>query len=589
MAQQKQSGTSANPSSTTPKKPSSRRKPGRVPEATSGQTFWGTPVVAGVVYAPVVWMVRPSVPSSSAPSIVEEKREAEYTAFQAASKVVASRLEERSTRTIGEASDVLLMTAALAKDKGVRKEVKALTEAGVPAVQAIVRATDKFSAMFEKAGGLMAERVTDLKDVRDRIVAELRGEPEPGIPTPEQPSILFADDLAPADTAGLDPKIILAIATELGGPTSHTAIIARQMGIPCIVAARDLPRINEGEIVLLDASTGAITTNADPDEAHKIVDADHAWREHVKEWRGPAETSDGVHVELLANVQDAKTAQKAASGEAEGVGLFRTELCFLDAQEEPTVAQQVAIYDGIYEAFDGKKVVIRTLDAGSDKPVPYASLDEEENPALGVRGLRISGRHRQLLVNQLDAIALSANKFGGKHWVMAPMVSTLAEAEWFVEMVHERGLVGGIMVEVPAVAIMADEFMAKVDFVSIGTNDLTQYTMAADRLSSHLATYTDPWQPAVLKLISMTAAAGKRANKPVGVCGEAAADPILACVLHGMGVSSMSTAASAIPDVGAQLAQVTQEQCEKAAEVVVHAKDAGEARSLARKALGIDE
>ena len=234
-------------------------------------------------------------------------------------------------------------------------------------------------------------------------------------------------------------------------------------------------------------------------------------------------------------------------------------------------------------------MVIRTLDAGSDKPIAFANMEEEENPALGVRGLRISGQNPELLQNQLDSIAKAAEGRVGKTWVMAPMVATVPEAEWFAEEVRRRGLTGGIMVEVPAVAVLAEQFLAKVDFVSIGTNDLTQYTMAADRLSPHLAEYTDPWQPGVLALIASTAAAGKKLGKPVGVCGEAAADPVLACVLHGMGVTSLSMASSAVTSVGAQISAVTEEQCVAAAEAIKGAVDAKHARILAREALGISK
>lgn len=548
----------------------------------------GTPVVAGMAYAPAMWVVRPDVPPANAPSIAEGEREGEAERYKKAAGVVSQRLLERSERTIGSASDVLKMSSALATDRGIEKEMKSLiVGSGLPAVQAIVRATEKFASLFEKAGGLMAERVTDLRDVRDRVVAELLGQPEPGIPVPTEPAILLADDLAPADTAGLNPDLIIGVATELGGPTSHTAIIARQLGIPCIVAMRELREVRPGELVLLDGGKGKITRHADPKVAADKVEKDRLWREKVRAWSGPAQTTDGHRAELLVNVQDGPTAASAAAGEAEGVGLFRTELCFLDTKTEPSVAEQVDIYRPIYEAFPEGKVVVRTLDAGSDKPIAYANMDEEENPALGVRGLRVSGRNPELFQHQLDAIGQASAGHNGKNWVMAPMVATLHEAEWFTAEAHRRGMVGGIMVEVPAVAIQAEQFMEIVDFVSIGTNDLTQYTMAADRLSPHLAEYTDPWQPSVLKLIRHTAAAGKKMGKPVGVCGEAAADPILACVLVGMGVTSLSMAGSAVSAVGAQISAVSFAQCEAAAGVIDDARDAKHARQLATAALGI--
>ncbi len=555
--------------------------------ATIASDIAGTPVVSGTAYAPAMWVVRPSVPPATAQPIPEDGREAQFTKYEDAAATVAARLLKRSENTIGSASDVLKMSAGLAEDRGIRKEVRKAVLSGVPAVQALVRATDKFVEMFQKVGGLMAERVTDLRDVRDRVIAEIQGDPEPGIPVPDAPCVLLADDLAPADTAGLNPELVVGLATELGGPTSHTAIICRQLGIPCIVAVRSLSSIGEGELVLLDGGKGLITRNADPDVATQKVAADRVWREKIRSWQGPARTTDGHHAELLVNIQDGPTAQKAAQGQAEGIGLFRTELCFLDSQTEPSVEQQADIYRPVFEAFPNNKVVVRTLDAGSDKPVAFANMEEEENPALGVRGLRITGQNPELLQHQLDAIAAASEGHDGKSWVMAPMVATISEAEWFVGEVHKRGLTGGIMVEVPAVAIMADKFLEVVDFVSIGTNDLTQYVMAADRLSPHLAEYTDPWQPGVLAMIANTAAAGKKLGKPVGVCGEAAADPVLACVLIGMGVTSLSMAASAVSAVGAQISAVSLEQCQAAAEAVKNARGSGEARTLAREALGI--
>ncbi len=555
--------------------------------ATVASDIVGTPVVSGMAYAPAMWVVRPSVPPATAQSIPEAGREEQLTKYENAAATVAARLLKRSENTIGSASDVLKMSAGLAEDRGIRKEVRKAVLGGVPAVQALVRATDKFVEMFQKVGGLMAERVTDLRDVRDRVIAEIQGDPEPGIPVPDAPCVLLADDLAPADTAGLNPDLVVGLATELGGPTSHTAIICRQLGIPCIVAVRSLSAIGEGELVLLDGGKGLITRNADPDVATQKVASDRVWREKIRSWQGPAITTDGHHAELLVNIQDGPTAQKASKGQAEGIGLFRTELCFLDSQTEPTVEQQKDIYLPVFDAFPNNKVVVRTLDAGSDKPVAFANMEEEENPALGVRGLRITGQNPELLQHQLDAIAAASEGHAGKSWVMAPMVATISEAEWFVGEVHKRGLTGGIMVEVPAVAIMADKFLEVVDFVSIGTNDLTQYVMAADRLSPHLAEYTDPWQPGVLAMIANTAAAGKKLSKPVGVCGEAAADPILACVLIGMGVTSLSMAASAVSAVGAQISAVSLAQCQAAAEAVKDARGSGEARTLARGALGI--
>ena len=551
------------------------------------QPVRGTGVVAGYAYAPVAW-TRPSpVPPASTTVVGEDDRPGEVERFKAAVETVANRFEDRASTATGVASEVLGATAALARDRGWSRAATKLINAGTSAEGATTQAIGQFVAQFEKLGGLMAERTTDLKDIRNRVVAELMGLPEPGVPKPTSPVILCADDLAPADTAGLDPTMIRALVTRLGGPTSHTAIIARQLGIPCIVAASSLDTVPEGTLVLVDGTSGIITLNPDPAEADALVAEDARLREEIRSWRGPAQTADGTHIQLLANVQDGKAAAKASESEAEGVGLFRTELCFLTAQTEPSVEEQARIYGEVFGAFSGKKVVVRTLDAGSDKPVPFANHEDEENPALGVRGIRLGWTNPGLVERQLDAIQIAAEDNGvSEAWVMAPMVATVDEAYEFAQLCRARDLKPGIMVEVPSVAMLADQFLAEVDFFSIGTNDLTQYTMAADRMSSHLAMLTDPWQPAVLRLIQLSAADGQRADKPVGVCGEAAADPLLACVLIGLGITSLSMATNAIPAVGVQLGKVTLQQCQEAAIQVAASRNSRDAKELAAKLLG---
>lgn len=551
------------------------------------QPVRGTGVVAGYAYAPVAWTRPAPVPPASTTVVGEDDRPGEVERFKAAVETVANRFADRASTATGVASEVLGATAALARDRGWSRAATKLINAGTSAEGATTQAIGQFVAQFEKLGGLMAERTTDLKDIRNRVVAELMGLPEPGVPKPTSPVILCAEDLAPADTAGLDPTMIRALVTRLGGPTSHTAIIARQLGIPCIVAASSLDTVPEGTLVLVDGTSGIITLNPDRAEADALVAEDARLREEIRSWRGPAQTADGTHIQLLANVQDGKAAAKASESEAEGVGLFRTELCFLTAQTEPSVEEQARIYGEVFGAFSGKKVVVRTLDAGSDKPVPFANHEDEENPALGVRGIRLGWTNPGLVERQLDAIQIAAEDNGvSEAWVMAPMVATIDEAYEFAQLCRARDLKPGIMVEVPSVAMLADQFLAEVDFFSIGTNDLTQYTMAADRMSSHLAMLTDPWQPAVLRLIQLTAAAGQRGAKSVGVCGEAAADPLLACVLVGLGVTSLSMATNAIPAVGVQLGKVTLQQCQEAAIQVAASRNSRDAKELAAKLLG---
>ena len=548
----------------------------------------GVPVVPGVRFAPVIRANRLPTLEDIDPGgeLSEADRPAEAARFGAAAAAVAQRLRDRAAAATGAASEVLGATAQLAQDRAWLGAAEKAINAGMPAVRATMAAATQFIEMFTKMGGLMAERVTDLKDIRDRVVAELAGLPEPGVPVPSEPSILCAEDLAPADTAGLDPHRVVGLATTLGGPTSHTAIIARQLGIPCVVAVAGLDAVPAGTMVLLDGTRGTVTVDPDRAEAASAVAAADAAAASVASWSGPGATADGHQVSILANVADGSAARAARQAPVEGVGLFRTELCFLDRDSEPSVEEQAAIYAEVLEAFPGQKVVIRTLDAGSDKPLKFVNTPQEANPALGVRGFRIARNNAELVARQLDAIAAAAARTGSAPWVMAPMIATAEEALRFADLARERSLHPGVMIEVPAAALLADKILQHVEFLSIGTNDLAQYTMAADRMSSDLATLTDPWQPGVIALVAKTARAGQAIGKPVGVCGEAAADPLLACVLTGVGVTSLSAAASAVGLVGAKLASVTLQQCRDAAEAVLATAGAVEAREVAQAVLG---
>lgn len=548
----------------------------------------GTPVVPGVAAGPAV-LVRGEVSADAIERFGDggfADEDAAMTAYDAAAAAVADSFTRKAEAGSGAAAEVLTASAGLARDKGLRGAVDKNLRSGAALVPAVQAAVEQFVTIFTNMGGLMAERVTDLRDIERRVVARLVGEPEPGVPTPSEPSVLVAGDLAPSDTAGLDPERVVAIVTERGGPTSHTAIIARQLGIPCVVGVPGATSISSGDLVVVDGQSGDVELGADPDEASRRVEQSLAQRAALAAWQGPAITTDGVPVKLLANVADGASASQAGEEPVEGVGLFRTELCFLDSKEEPTAEQQADIYADVLSPFaDGRYVVVRTLDAGSDKPIAFATHDGEENPALGVRGLRLAFDNPGLIEHQLDGIRLAAERTGTETWVMAPMVATVAEAADFADRVRARGLKPGVMVEIPSAALLAHRMLEVVDFLSIGTNDLTQYAMAADRMATDLAHLTDPWQPAVLQLIAITAEAGRNAGKPVGVCGEAAADPLLAVVLVGMGITSLSMAGRAVRPVGAQVSAVSMDTCEHAAEVALAASDPMAARDAVRALL----
>ncbi|MDH2416815.1 putative PEP-binding protein [Nocardioides sp. CER19] len=549
----------------------------------------GTPVVPGLAYGPVLVVTQEVSPEAVASygdgghATVDDA----LAAYDLAAVAVAEGYAAKAARATGAAAEVLTASAGLTRDKGLRQAVGTRLEGGEALLAAVHGAVEQFVGVFAAMGGLMAERATDLRDIERRLVARLVGEPEPGVAPPEVPSVVVASDLAPADTASLEPGRVLALVTQRGGATSHTAIIARQLGIPCVVGVAAALGLAAGSHVLVDGAAGTVDPAVAEDEARRLVEEDRVRRAALEAWAGPGATADGARVTLLANVADGESARVATDVPVEGVGLFRTELCFLDRREEPTAEEQADIYAEVLGPFAaaGHHVVVRTLDAGSDKPIAFATLEDEENPALGVRGLRLAEHNPQLLERQLDGIADAARRTGADAWVMAPMVATVAEAAAFAEQVRRRDLKPGVMVEVPSAALLASRFLEVVDFLSIGTNDLTQYVMAADRLATDLAYLTDPWQPAVLHMVAITAEAGRQARKPVGVCGEAAADPLLAMALVGMGVTSLSMAPAAVRAVGAQLAAVTRATCEEAAEAALAAADPRAGREAVRALL----
>ena len=525
-------------------------------------------VSPGRAVGPVLRMPEPLTEPAPRTSVASD----EALRISAASSAVAAELRERAARVAGEAREILEAGALMATDPGLLESATAKAADG--AERAVWVAATEFADLLAAQGGRMADRVSDVHDLRNRLVASLLGRSAPGVPTRSEPFVLVARDLAPADTALLDPATCVALVTEQGGPTSHTAILARSLGIPAIVAAAGALDIAEGTIVLVDGTTGRLELNARADEARQRVS--------VPAFSGTGSTSDGHAVQLLANVGSPESAAAAVDAKAEGIGLFRTEFCFLDRDTAPSVNEQVAAYRPVFAAFPGRKVVVRTLDAGADKPLAFVTDAAEANPALGIRGLRTSWRHPQLLDDQLRAIALAAAAEKATVWVMAPMVATVEEAEDFAAACARHGIASsGVMIETPSAALLAPEITAAVSFTSLGTNDLAQYTMAADRLVGDLALLNDPWQPAVLRLIALSATAAAKAGKPIGVCGEAAADPLLAAVLVGLGVDSLSMSARAIAAVAATLAGVTREQCELAAAAAIRSSTAAQARQAA--------
>ena len=552
-------------------------------DAAAGGVLQGVGVGRRAVVGPVAQVrAAPAVPAD-APLVVDGEVAGParvHDAVERAFVEVAAGLREQAAAASGTVADVLAATAQMADDAALRSQVLTRVDAGEPPVGAIDGVVEMFAAMFEQAGGYLAERVTDLRSVRDRVVARTLGLPDPGVPRLERASVVVARDLAPADTAALDLDKVLAIVTELGGPTGHTAIIAGQLGLPCVVRVAGAADLPDGTVVAVDAAAG--TVQPDPDDAVRdAFERRRVAQAALAADTAPGATADGQAVALLANIGTPADAERVGAV-AEGIGLFRTEVLFLERQAAPTVEEQAEAYAAVLRAADGRKVVVRTLDAGADKPLAFASQPDEENPALGVRGYRLVRSHPELLDTQLAALARAQDATGATPWVMAPMIATPEEARDFAARARAAGVVtAGVMVEVPAAALRAGDILAEVDFVSLGTNDLAQYAMATDRLRGELADLLDAWQPAVLDLVAATARAGAATGKPVGVCGESAADPVMALVLVGLGVTSLSMAPGALPAARYAVRRHTAARCGQIAAAALDARTAREARAAA--------
>ena len=537
----------------------------------------GVGVGHGVAVGPILRMPDPLPEPVAGPHAGDPA--AEYAQVEKSLAAVAEELAAKGAKAGGEAQAVLEAASMMAQDPTLTDDVKARIDSGTSGERAVFEAFASFQDQLTAMGGYMAERASDLADVSQRIIAHLRGVPAPGVPTSDKPFILVAPDLAPADTALLELDKVLALITRDGGPTSHTAILARSKSIVAVVGVTGALDLTDGTLVIADAATGVIVSDPTPTA---IAAAEARIVERAALAVAPitdGALGDGTKIPLLANLGSPKDAEAAVALGAEGVGLLRTEFLFLDSTTAPTVAEQARQYIDLLQHFPGKKVVVRALDAGADKPLSFLNDAHEENPALGLRGLRALRANQQILADQLQALVNAQAATTADLWVMAPMVSDAEETTWFVDYGKKLGLkTVGVMAEVPSLAVVADQVAEVSDFVSIGTNDLTQYTLAADRMLGSVASYQDPWHPAVLRLVKMLGDAGAAAGKPVGVCGEAAADPKLAVVLVGLGCTTLSMTPAALADVRAELRTVTLKEAQARAARALAATTAADAR-----------
>jgi phosphotransferase system enzyme I (PtsI) len=557
------------------------------PPNISGTTrLTGAGIGQGIALGPVLRMSDPLPEPSDAPST--RTPDEEKARVSDAVAVVAADLRARAAKVTGTAADVLEAQSMMAEDSTLADDVATRIDGGTTAERAVFEGFAVFRDMLVGLGGYMGERATDLDDVAQRVIAALSGRPAPGVPESDAPYVLVAHDLAPADTALLDLTKVLGLVTREGGPTSHTAILAREKAIVAIVGVAGADALADGTEVIVDAASGTVTIAPD---AKERADAERRIAERAAALSGglePGALADGTPIPLLANLGSADGTQKALDAGAEGVGLFRTEFLFLDQRMAPTVEQQREQYTALLAAFPGQKVVVRVLDAGADKPLEFLNDAHEDNPALGLRGLRALRANEDILREQLTALAEADAVTQADLWVMAPMVATVEETRYFVELASEFGLkTVGVMVEIPSAALLADRILQTAAFASIGTNDLTQYTLAADRLLGSVAGFQDPWHPAVLRLIADVGTAGRTLGKPVGICGEAAADPLLAVVLVGLGATSLSMSPAALADVRLSLRRFTLDQATALAEVALAADGAAEARDAVRAAAAL--
>jgi multiphosphoryl transfer protein len=557
----------------------------------AGDRLDGVAASAGVVVGPARHLgAATGPPPERTAHSPEEERRALDDARAGAREAIASDREAVAARGGAAEAAIFDAHAALLDDEAMLEPALAAIDAGAAAERAWHDAAEQVAATYRGLDdALLRERAADVLDVGRRVVSALTGQERPAL---SEAGIVLAGELTPAEAAGLDADLVVGIATAHGSATAHAAILARALGLPAVVGLGPaLEAIPEGTEILLDGDAGSLRVEPGEELVEEARTRATRARERraaaVARAREPGATRDGTRVEVFANLGSADEAARAVEAGAEGVGLLRTEFLFLERAALPDEDEQAATLAAIATALDGRPLVVRTLDAGADKPLPALPQEPEDNPFLGVRGIRLALARPEVLATQLRAILRVAAEHPVK--VMLPMVATLDEVRaaraLFEEARRATGVEAavelGIMVEVPAAALMADRLAAEVDFFSIGTNDLTQYTMAAERGSAALAPLLAGVQPAVLALVEATVQAAGPHGRWVGVCGELAGDPAAAVLLAGLGVTELSMAPALIPEAKAALRAVTIDDARAAAAAALQASDADAARALA--------
>ena len=570
----------------------------------------GRPAAPGAAVAPA-FVVIPQIPlEDDLPKERTGTAEEETVRLRQALDVAEGQLRELS-RTVEvtageEEAEIFEAHAEFAADPELARLAGEAIAEGASAERAVVEAFGTFRELLVASESeYLSARAADLDDVRDRVVNILLGRSATG-EAPSVRSVIVAHELTPSQTASIPPDVIAAIVTETGSPTSHAAILARALGIPAVVSCAGLlDALGERrELVAVDGRTGEVVVGpaeAERDATARRAQEEETRREELAALRDkPGRTADGHRVELAANIAAIQHIPAAVEAGGEGSGLVRTEFLFLGRRTAPTVEEQVGFYAEVLRAFPRQRVVFRTLDVGADKPLPFVEREPEENPALGLRGIRLSLERPELFRDQLRALlrtrAAVAAEDAGRLAIMFPLVSKVDElvrARQVLRAVAEEeradlaGVEVGVMIEVPSAALGAGRLAAHADFLSIGTNDLLQYLFAADRLVGAVADLADVLEPDVLGLIRHVIEAGHAGGAWVGVCGEAAGDPTVAAALVGLGMDELSMTRVAIPEVKDALRRLTLEECREAVLAAIEeATDAVEARTILEDRLG---
>lgn len=462
-----------------------------------------------------------------------------------------------------------------------------ITTENVNAEQALKEIGDMFISMFESMDNeYMKERAADIRDVTKRVLAHLLGIQIPNPSMIAEEVVIVAEDLTPSDTAQLNRQFVKGFTTNIGGRTSHSAIMARSMEIPAVVGTKvATEEINNGDLIIVDGLKGEVHFNPTPEmlDAYKQIQEDFEkqkaeWAKLVNE---KSVTADGHHVELAANIGTPKDLKGVVENGGEGVGLYRTEFLYMDRDQLPTEEEQFTAYKAVLEGMEGKPVVVRTLDIGGDKELPYLNLPKEMNPFLGFRAIRLCLEEVEIFRTQLRAL-LRASVYGNLK-IMFPMIATVNEFREAKAMLEEQKakleeegievaahIELGIMVEIPSTAVLADQFAKEVDFFSIGTNDLIQYTMAADRMNQQVSYLYQPYNPSILRLVKMVIEAAHKEGKWAGMCGEMAGDETAIPILIGLGLDEFSMSASSILKARSLIRNLNKAEMEKLASEVVN-------------------